>query len=253
MLEDGSVGHYSLPCALFGTIGHCWAFLGAGVQCWALLGSHGGSHAFADLAECCMLPSPPLPTPTGMPFRARWHVLEADETPVPACFNPACPSKERVWWNGIIGYLAPLLECCQPSLNTTHLTNGTRPGPHPNASHRGQLHTHCCLLTSKATLNSTPTFKTRSNRGGQGPSSHYVKIRRGSIMGNTKELYLHSLLCHMYHGPPPESMVNPDVHHRCHHSCCILPWHLQWVSRSANVLKGNKRRRQEDYAPQPLA
>ena len=46
---------------------------------------------------------------------------------------------------------------------------------------------------------------------------------------------------------------NPKVHHKCHHSMCCLPWHMEWVPHNANIGKGYKRRRQDDYAPNPLA
>jgi hypothetical protein len=200
------------------------------------------------------LHSLPCPLCTGMAFQPDWWLLrQQGHVMQPPCFCTNPTAQSALWWEGILNRLTRLARCCTPSLASADLQDGTPDlDPHPNASHRQQLHTQCCLLTAKAKLAATAKrYKLKTNRGGQGPSSHYVKVKEFGFDDNDKEFYLHSLLCSMYHGPPPDPTY--DVHHKCHHSCCILPWHLEWVTHSDNVLKGNKRRRQEDCGNNPLA
>lgn len=112
--------------------------------------------------------------------------------------------------------------------------------PHPTRAH--ELHTQCYVLGSaqkwlkehKTTFRLQPHGSKSSSPSS--PNRGYLKVRACSLGEPHPEFYLHHLICHLYHGPPPSpSLV---CMHKCQHKLCVLPWHLEWGTQSDNVAQG---------------
>jgi hypothetical protein len=151
----------------------------------------------------------------------------------PKC-GDACPIPGRCYftWDQFIG---------NGPLPSTMLPAG------PN-----QPHTKCVLALSLVDwMKAQPTFRlNRLLKDGRPLAATsrnyaYIKVRANGFDGMDREFYLHTLLCYMYRGPPPDPSFVAG--HLCHHKCCLAPWHLDWVPKSVDVSMGLAHTRQSDY------
>lgn len=129
-----------------------------------------------------------------------------------------------------------------------------------NASHPDRR-TECILVGSYKAF-----FKTQEGReskfkvqphGGKASGSKssgraYMKLKPGfvdSSSSSSKEVYLHRLLCYMYHGPPSAQDVEEgrtEAGHRCEHKLCLAGWHLMWMSDGENKERANAKKRRDE-------
>lgn len=182
-----------------------------------------------------------------MVMQPPWFCMHPREEPTP-------------FWNGLTNNLAPLLAQCTPSLSQEQffghdpLPDSMLPGGH------NMPHTQCVLAVNllgwlTGSTQHAARFKAKRHKGRNGndlPPHHkswaYIKVKAMSWgWHNHFEIYLHRLICFMYRGPPPSPAHVAG--HLCHHKACLCPWHLEWMTQSANVQMGKDHRRHADYAP----
>lgn len=151
------------------------------------------------------------------------------------------------WWDVMLG-LPPfdVFTDSQPKPDWDAFYSGLVPTialtPNKFASNGDPLHTQCIMLTSytKYVKEEGCPFKLHPH----GPHSHsrnspnrgYFRIKASSTFLPdlvTRDFGLHTLLCHLYHGPPADPSF--ECSHICQHKLCICPWHLKWEAHQANT------------------
>lgn len=122
---------------------------------------------------------------------------------------------------------------------------GTGLPTHPT---KPEWHTECVLISKcQRWLKQHPMTYRLQPCGSTSRSSMdrgYLKVVENGLVEDTYEVYLHQLLCYMYHGPAPGGT---EVGHRCEHKTCICPWHLLWVTASANAI-GRESKKKRKWA-----
>lgn len=161
------------------------------------------------------------------------------------------------YWDGLRNQLQPLVDKCNiyPE-DEMHVPipwqaykNGNGLPAHP--SQANTLHTKCLVAPAGTRWLRDPTlqgkFKLQPHPGGgsTGHSRGYLKVKkqRFDVHYQDKDMYLHHLLCYMYHGPSPHP--TRVVGHMCGNKLCILPWHLAYISQSTNVLMGYRKKKRK--------
>lgn len=191
-----------------------------------------------------------------MAFQPQWYVLDAT-TPVavPGWYSSDLGPQDANWWSGLLQLrLGPLLSeakvmVCDGERGVVRLGDqhnnamtlgrwhGGEPLP-PNPIQRGDaLHTACFLVRdSKRWFRSQRIFYLHSHG-----SSHYIKARPNDGMRNTKDVYVHRLLCYMYRGPAEQPGLVAG--HLCEHKNCVCPWHLQYMTDGENKARAYARQK----------
>lgn len=189
-----------------------------------------------------------------MAWQPQWATLEPGHfTMQPGFFTGNPQLMGPLWWGGLRNRLEPLVANCLqlfPSQQVQPITfqqwcSGQLPA---HSTCPTTLHTQCCVVGKcKTWLAGQGTFFLMphgSRRGPTNPNRAYVKVHAFALDGeNEHEFYLHTLLCYMYHGPPPSP--HRVAGHLCSHKLCCLPWHLAWITQSANVAMGHAQRKRQ--------
>ncbi len=121
--------------------------------------------------------------------------------------------------------------------------------PPPTLKLVGDLHTSCVLVKDCTTwLQGQDAFFLQPSS-----KSWYVKAKANALTPESKEVYVHTLLCYMYNGPPPTDPTKTWVAgHLCEHKNCICPWHLQWMSDGENRARHNARKKRQRFPLPPI-
>ena len=183
-----------------------------------------------------------------MAFQPYWYMLDPANSPTdaPDYFSSRARSVDWNWWRGLRGGLVPLfhaskvhfveegkgkvIEHVELALDKGEW--GDPRGPLPPSPQKlvAGLHTQCFFVKDcKRWFQGQGVFKPQPHG-----NSMYIKVRAGRLAMHTKEVYVHTLLCHMYNGPPPTSSHKYVAGHLCEHKHCICPWHLAWMREGEN-------------------
>ncbi len=202
------------------------------------------------------LPCPLQALPPSMPLLNEWTVCQGSPTVTPDYFTTQPQARSYHWWRGVREELEGLVERChtntrpQAAITWAQYKTGTGLPAHPR---HANLHT-CCVVPPRAgsafLRGLEHAFRLQPHgRHPEGHSRGYLKVPRRGWGANDREFYLHDLLCYMYRGPS----TNPSlvVGHLCGNKLCVLPWHLNYISQSANVRQGVNKRKRHWNAPLP--
>lgn len=210
-------------------------------------GGWGCAHPGASLLLPRLLPA------AGMAFQPYWHMLDPANSPSDApdfISSKAQPwSVDFNWWRGLRGGLSPLFKVAKvhcvvegkarvralkgdflSALEDGDWKDPLEPLPPNTQTLVDGLHTQCFLVQDcNRWFQGQDVFKPQ-------PHGHsmYIKARAGRLAQDTKEVYVHTLLCHMYNGPPPTNSFKHVAGHLCEHKHCICPWHLAWMREGEN-------------------
>lgn len=185
-----------------------------------------------------------------------WHVDSSEPTVKPPEWGQGTLTPSQ--WRRVFNKLKHFIDLCTtiPGANTNQKlsnfkSNQSVEGPPPNPQkaspdgERPQLDGPCCI--PKAFLSTLQreedlSFLKFCTRGPKkGHNMGYFRVLANSMLPNTGDIYLHRLLRWMYAGPAADASL--DCAHLCEHKLCICPWHMAFVTRSANAYSGHRKRK----------
>jgi hypothetical protein len=174
---------------------------------------------------------------------------------VPAFFLEDQPHWSRQdWEDNILKPLVPMLKACTKLDGTDNqVKNGFKSGQGLLYNHSfGVRRTECILVRSHRTFLKSAEgamFKLGGSSGASSSSKSmnkaYLKLKANFFPGS-KECYLHTLLCHMFHGPAPTHPTQHVASHRCEHKLCICGWHMLWQTKQQDRVRHVMKRRRDE-------
>ena len=181
-----------------------------------------------------------------------WHVLTKDRTRIPTWWTTSkrVQWRDKTWWSGLLSNMYPLYrEGCKLGVDVDRaLKDGANLDQYPYPRLRATCITACMdvkdcnrwLKTSPFQLRTDGTRAQSRNSRNKG----YLRVKAGELVPNSKAVYLHRLLCYMYHGPNPAN--KPRAGHLCEGKMCICPWHIEWMKQE-NIRRHHAHKRQSAY------